>query len=62
VKPSSFREKRKIAKTSSKYEAKVRRLHQNMMQKKPSSKYEVWCEALVFQRKNETFIKIPSQV
>jgi hypothetical protein len=37
---------------------KKRRIHQNMKSKKPLSKYEVRCEAFIFQRKNKTFIKI----
>jgi hypothetical protein len=42
-------------------ERKKQSIHQNMKPKKPSSKYEVRCEAFIFQRKNKTFIKIWSQ-
>jgi hypothetical protein len=56
-------------KPSSKYETEEtfieirsqRKLHQNTKAKKASSKYEVKCEAFIFQRKNETFVAIGSQ-
>jgi hypothetical protein len=51
VKLSFLEKKQKIAKPSSKDKAKVRRLHQNMKPKKPSSKYEVRCEAFIFTEK-----------
>jgi hypothetical protein len=35
-----------------------RKLRQNLKPKKSLSKYEVRCEAFIFQRKNKTFVKI----
>jgi hypothetical protein len=66
VKPSFFKGK---TKPSSKYEVKEsfikmrrqRKLCPNTKAKKASSKYEVRCEAFVFQRKNETFVEIRSE-